>query len=424
MGWRRSVAAALLLGGVPLARAGQAAEKVLEDFATAHRYAPVWSAGRLVEGRTEDLHWLEVTAAGSPDKPESVFVANREVYEPALDLRGRFLKLWITIDDLDKLGGMEFRLSSGGFDDDYFAFTFTRYADLDANVVREGVWTVLTLPFASAQLHGKPDRSAIRRVGWYVSDRGAGPVVARWGGLAAVDEPSEGVVSFTFDDGYDEHYQAAEQMAKYGMRATAYVIPSGIGKPGYLTEAQLAELRDRFGWEIAAHHETPLTDFPASELESRILSIQRFLSLRGFERGAKHFAYPLGRQDPAHVRPAVRAHFTSARVAGGGLETLPPADRHLLRVMNVTQHVTPAEIAAAARLAREDKHWLILMFHFLVDQPVQDTEYRMADFQQLLPLVQKTRVRVMPLIEVFEACGELAGSSCRLPAQRAAAATR
>ncbi len=420
--WRRCLAAALLLGALCPAPTARAAERLLEDFATPGRYAPAWQSGALREGRDEDLHWLELTAGGRPGQPEVVLIANREPYQPALDLRGRFLKLWIRVDDLARLGGMEFRLASQDFDQGYFAFGFTRYADLDSNIVREGVWNVLTLPFASARVVGRPDRSAIRRVGWYVSDQGTGPVKAWWGGLAAVDEPAEGVVSFTFDDGYAEHYWAAERMAKYGMRGTAYVIPSGIDKPGYLSSGQLAELEKRFGWEVAAHHETPLTDFAPAELEGRLLGVQRFLGARGFARGALHLAYPLGRQNPARVRPVARALFTSARVAGGGLETLPPADRHLLRVFNVVQSTRPEEVAEAARQARLDRHWLILMFHFLVERTERDTEYRRSDFEKLLALVQETGARVSPLIEVFEACGELAGEICRLPSRAAAPA--
>jgi hypothetical protein len=351
-----------------------------------------------------------------------VLIANRTAWDPALDLRGRFIEVWIQVEDLARIGGMEFRLSSESFED-YYAFSFTRYADLDGNVVREGVWTVLTFPFASARVVGSPDRSAIRRVGWYVADQGQGPAVARWGGMSAVDEPAEGVVSFTFDDAYDEHYWAAEQMARHGMRATAYVIPNGIGKPGYLSEQQLVELRDRFGWEIAAHHETPFTDFAAADLEPRIDEIQRWLAARGFARGAKHLAYPLGRQEPLRVRPTVGRHFDSARVAGGGLETLPPANLQLLRVFNVLHSTTPEQVAAAARSAREDRHWLILMFHYLVDAPVQDTEYRRADFERLLQLVAATGVRVLPLIDVVDACGT-ERSGCRLPETRAAAPAR
>jgi hypothetical protein len=36
--------------------------------------------------------------------------------------------------------------------------------------------------------------------------------------------------------------------------------------------------------------------------------------------------------------------------------------------VNVTNTTTPEEIGAAARLARQDKQWLILMFHWMVDE--------------------------------------------------------
>jgi hypothetical protein len=74
--------------------------------------------------------------------------------------------------------------------------------------------------------------------------------------------------------------------------------------------------------------------------------------------------------------------------------------------------------------AREDRHWLILMFHYLVEQPAQDTDYRRADFERLLALVEQTGARVLPLIDVFEACGAPATATCRLPARAAASAPR
>jgi peptidoglycan/xylan/chitin deacetylase (PgdA/CDA1 family) len=416
--------ALLLLACLAAASSACAGERMLEDLGAAGRFAPLWPAGSLREGHDASRHWLELRTEGTAGVAEHVVVANRAPYEPALDLRGRFVKVWFSVDDLAHLGGMEFRLSSGDLGTDYFAFAIPRYLDLDANVVREGIWNVLTFPFASAQVKGAPERGAIRRIGWYVADRGEGPVSARWAGLAAVEQPAEGVVSFTFDDGYAEHYWAAEQMAKRGMRATAYVIPSAIGSRGYLTEAQLVALRDRLGWEVAAHHVTPFTDFAPAELEPRIAEVQDYLVARGFARGARHLAYPLGKQEPARVRPAVREHFASARVAGGGLETLPPADPHLLRVLNVTQHMTPEQVADAAQRAREDRHWLILMFHYLVEQPAQDTDYRRADFERLLALVEQSGARVLPLNDVFEACGAPTTAVCHLPAPDAAAAPR
>jgi peptidoglycan/xylan/chitin deacetylase (PgdA/CDA1 family) len=389
----------------------------IEDFAVPGRFQPLWRGGASSEGASAGRHWIEIHAGAAGAAPEHVVVANVAAYQPALDLRGRFLEVAIRIDDLRRIGGLELRLASESFERGYFAFAFPRYGDLDSNFLREGIWNRITFPFASARVTGAPDRARIDRIGLYLANSDAGPAVVQLGGIAALDEPSEGVVSFTFDDGYDEHLWAAAELARFGMRGTAYVIRNGIGKPGYLTEAQLRELDERYGWEIAAHHETPFTEFGAA-LESNIDALQNYLRGLGFARGARHLAYPLGKQDPIRVRPAVNAHFDSARIAGGGLETLPPADPHLLRVVNVVRSTQPADLAAAAREARRDRHWLILMFHYLVDQPQQDTDYARADFQELVRGVHESGVRVSPLIEIFEACGELGASSCRLPEAR------
>ena len=75
-----------------------------------------------------------------------------------------------------------------------------------------------------------------------------------------------------------------------------------------------------------------------------------------------------GRDQGASAAAPGRKHFLTARIAGSDPETLPPADPHLLRVVNVTNTTTPEEIGAAARLARQDKQWLILMFHWMVDE--------------------------------------------------------
>jgi len=327
-------------------------------------------------------------------------------YKPVIDASGKFVKLWVKVDDVSTLGGMEFRLSSDRFKSSYYTFSITLYDDPDFNTLRDGVWTQLTFSFGTAQIEGTPDRSAINSVGWYVADKGGkAPVTAYWGGMALVDEPSGGVVSLTFDDGYEEHHVAAALMAEYGFRGTAYIIPEAIGQEGYMTLHQLVDLQEVYGWDVAAHHKTPFTDLGPDELESTILGVKQYLEENEFGEGAGHLAYPLGKQNTQLVRPLVRKHFTSARVATAGPETLPPADPHLLRVYNVTNKTTPQEVGEAARRARENKEWLILMFHYLVDEPKNATEYSLEDFKALLAEVKKSEVKVMPLVKVFDACG-------------------
>ena len=75
-----------------------------------------------------------------------------------------------------------------------------------------------------------------------------------------------------------------------------------------------------------------------------------------------------------------------------GSGTLPPADPHLLRVYNVTDTTTPQAVGEAARQARENKEWLILMLHYLVEDPKIDIEYSIENFKALLAEVKKSEI--------------------------------
>jgi peptidoglycan/xylan/chitin deacetylase (PgdA/CDA1 family) len=398
------VGAALVSFVLVLAFAGNTAarETTIVSFAERTKFAPMWGGGAFDVATDTAFPAARLVSAGDG---KGTFVSNVRGFRPVHDFTGKFVKVWIKAEGIDHLGGIEFRLSSDRFASNHFAFALSKYDDADFNVLREGVWTPLTFSFGSARVEGEPDRSAINGAGWYVADTGGeGRVTAYWGGLSALDEPSEGVLSFTFDDGYDEHHLAAELMAAHGFRGTAYVIPEAIGGDGYMTLHQLVDLHERLGWDVAAHHETPFTEMAPEMLENEILGVQRFLIDNEFDRGAGHLAYPLGRQNPNVVRPIVRKYFTTARIAADGPETLPPADSHLLRVFNVTPKTTPEQVGEAARRARENREWLILMLHYLVEKPQQDIDYSIDDFKRLLAAVKASGIRVLPLSEVWDAC--------------------
>lgn len=391
-----------------VANGALAGESVVENLDGMHRFAPLWPGGTFEQGMDAGLPYARVITDGEGG---GTFLANIRPYRPFIDASGKFVKVWVKVDELARLGGMEFRLSSDRFASSYYAFGFSMYDDTDFNIVRDGVWTTLTFSFGSARVEGEPNRSKINSVGWYVADKGnEAPLTAYWGGLSLVDEPSEGVLSFTFDDGYDEHLLAAQLMAEHGFAGTAYIIPSAIGQEGYLTPHQLVDLQERYRWDVASHHETPFTELRPDELESTILGVQRYLVQNQFAKGAAHLAYPLGKQNTFLVRPLVRKHFATARVAVAGPETLPPADPHLLRVLNVTDQTTPEQVGAAARRARENKEWLILMLHYLVDKPENTLEYSIDDFKKMLVEVERSGVRVLPLARVWDGCRE--GGHC------------
>ncbi len=399
---RRRLACWSCLLALLLAGASPAAEVVVEGLSGVRKYAPVWPGGTFEIGNDAGLSWARIVTDGQGG---STFVSNVRPYRPLIDGSDKFVKIKIKVDDVSALGGLEFRLSSDRFASDFFAFTFPIYDDPDFNQLRDGVWTTLTFSFGSATVEGTPDRSAINSIGWYVSDKGNGtPVTAYWAGLSLLDEPAEGVVSITFDEGYDEHLLAAKLMTAYGFQGTAYVIPEAVGRTGYLSLHQLVDLQDSYGWDVAALYGTPFTDLRPDELENVILGIQGFLIQNEFGDGAGHLAYPEGRQNTSLVRPLVRKHFATARITAQGPETLPPADRHLLRVFDVTSSTKPEEVGAAARQASENKEWLILTLHYLVEEPTNSAEYSIDNFKKILDEIKAAKVRVLPMARVWSAC--------------------
>ena len=81
------------------------------------------------------------------------------------------------------------------------------------------------------------------------------------------------------------------------------------------------------------------------------------------------------------VRPLVRKHFATARLAGAGPETIPPADPHLLRAVNVLDTTTAEELGEIARRARDHGEWAILMFHHLRESTASPLDYPIERFE-------------------------------------------
>jgi peptidoglycan/xylan/chitin deacetylase (PgdA/CDA1 family) len=331
---------------------------------------------------------------------------------PPLDLDGRFVSLRVRVDAAERLAGAELRLASR---DGVFAIDVPVFDDAAMNLLQSGQWLDLTLSLGAARRDGHPERGAIERVEWRLAEReGAGPHVTGWvGALGAHAVPREGVVSFSFDDGYDEHYDvAAPILAESGLRATAYVMPEQIGQHGYMTLDQIRALDRVFGWDVGSHHFTPFTEFARGELPAVLDGIRSSLKAQGFARGIRHLAYPLGKHDPEIVA-LVRPRFATARLASGGSETLPPADPHRLRALNVLRSTPPEALVAAAERARDEREWLILMFHYLVEAPQLDTEYAIRDLRDAAAGIAATGVRVRPVSEVWRGLAPRAAAGAR-----------
>lgn len=374
----------------------RAAERWVDAEPTSQRVTSLWKEGTVATLREMGRSFVRIATDGKSNPT----VAAMRGLAPTVDARKQFVKVLLRVQGFENLSGIELRVGSDSLASSWYKYTVPLYGDLDYNLLQDGEWTAVTMSLGASNAVGKPDRGAIDSLGILVSDKGMGNVQVDFGGLAVVDEPADGVVSFTFDDGYKEHLSAAKLLAERGWRGTAYVIPEAIGSPDYLSVADLAEIQ-RLGTDVAAHDFPPFTEIAPNDLEPRLRGIQSFLVEHGHALGAQHLAYPLGKQETRRVRPTVNKLFATARLAGSGPETLPPADPHLLRAWNVMASTTPEQLGEAARRARDNHEWLILMFHWLPEKSAKATDYAMSDFKRALDEVAKTGARVAPVTEVW-----------------------
>jgi peptidoglycan/xylan/chitin deacetylase (PgdA/CDA1 family) len=367
-----------------------------------YRFTASWASGSLELPDDETFVRLRTTGRG-----DLSMLTTEVPFETSVDFRGRFLEVQIRADEVSRLAAVELRLMSGT--EDYFAFGTPLFGDAEFNPLQNGSWLNLTLSFGEATFHGSPQRGAIDRIVVLVRDRGVGPggeprpVALDLGRVRAIPHPRHGVLSLTFDDGYAEHlHVAARLMKEHGFSGTAYVMPDQVGLEGYMSLDELRVLADTYGWELGAHHFTPFTEMDDALLAETVRGVQRYFERNHLRGGGQHLAYPLGKIDSKRVLPMARRFFTTARLAAAGPETLPPGDPHRLRAYNVLSTTTPEEIGGAAKRAREHGEWLILMFHFLVEEPEIDTAYGIEHFEEMLQAIAESGVEVRTVGEVWQ----------------------
>lgn len=166
--------------------------------------------------------------------------------------------------------------------------------------------------------------------------------------LAATGSAEKQVV-ITFDDGCaSDLLTAAPLLAEAGFGATFYVVTGFLGRPGFLTEAQVRELAGA-GFEIGSHSVSHryLSELPEGELRKELAeSRERLEQITG--TAVEHFSCPGGRWDPRVSELAREVEYRSlatSRIGANG----PAADRFQLARVAVRQGDSAEAVARVAR---------------------------------------------------------------------------
>lgn len=318
------------------------------------------------------------------------------------DLSGKYLKIWIKCDDVQKIDGFRLWFTSNSWTGyAYWALTSLSQGD---TYTRDDTWTCITLMQSQATVSGSIDWSSINGVQITLEDDGTGAINGWVGGIFAIPEYSEPIISFTFDDGPISQYtEGLSYLSTKNFPATAYIISDYVDEeePNYMSLEQLHELESDYGWDIACHGNINLSTLTYEEAETEMLRMKAWLTSKGFTRGVNHMALPQGGWNET-IKPLMDEHFDTVRtIYTQKLETLPASDYSKLRPIYLTNATSVATIKSKIDAVVASNGWGILVFHKLVESPSISTEYAIADFQEIVDYVESLNVSVKTVSEAY-----------------------
>ena len=211
---------------------------------------------------------------------------------------------------------------------------------------------------------------------------------------------SQGMVTLSFDDGYQSVYDNAKPILDAaGYKATMFIItgPDGLNnQPDYMTTAEVLNLNNS-GYEIGSHTQTHphLPTLTAAQLVSEIQGSKSDLLNIGIK--ATTFAYPYGEYDSQVVQAVKDAGYVGARSVNEGFNDK-SADPFLLMDQHVESTVTPAQIETWIDQALANKQWLILEMH---DQNATGDQYSNspATLQAVVDYLKQRNVKVVTVAQ-------------------------
>ncbi len=328
-----------------------------------------------------------------------------------VDLTGRQIRILVKVDGLADLDSMSMYAGDTAFANFYIIPIYTPGV---SKTLIEGEWTWLEFNATDAEVgDGTPNWATITAWQLRFTDDTTGPVTVHINAIGhAPDQTTypNGVLSIAFDDSYASQYSiAAPIMDAHGFPGCAFTLVDALSSSAsYMTLAQLRELREWHGWEIAGHsysstaHNTRWTNLDPSDLADELRSLKMWLVSNGFGGDADYVAYPGGEFDLDTER-AVARYFSAARtIAASPYQPLPAVNPHRLRAKTVANTTATALLTGMIDSAVAGGSWLILVFHNIAAVASEATDYATADFTTVVDYAATVGIPVRTIGEVLQ----------------------
>jgi peptidoglycan/xylan/chitin deacetylase (PgdA/CDA1 family) len=174
---------------------------------------------------------------------------------------------------------------------------------------------------------------------------------------------SSPLVTLTFDDGYNNDYtQGLPLLQKYGLTSTQFIITDDIGQSGYMTAAQVKAFAAA-GDEMGSHtvtHDDMQTETAAQVTAELANSKTQLAAWTG--KPVTDMAFPNGLYSNSIIA-ATKNYYSAARGVEDGLNSKDNFNAYDLKVQNVFDTTTTAQITDWIHQAQMTNTWLVIVYH-------------------------------------------------------------
>jgi peptidoglycan/xylan/chitin deacetylase (PgdA/CDA1 family) len=212
-------------------------------------------------------------------------------------------------------------------------------------------------------------------------------------------QAEQGILSFTFDDGYVSHYEIVRPLLeKYEIPSTFYLTESFLDQEGFLSQKQVIELRKK-GHEIGSHSHSHCNLKSLSSLQV----IKELSQSKAFLEGlisseVVSFAPPFG-SFSLHLFPIIKKYYRSSRSTISGLNKIKELNPWHIRANIVFSHTSLSEIEKLVLEAIKEEKWLVLVYHDIKDRKEKEPSIHIAKevFEEHLAMIKKKKIKVVTI---------------------------
>lgn len=211
---------------------------------------------------------------------------------------------------------------------------------------------------------------------------------------------SEGMVSVTFDDGWESISNAAPLLQHYDIRTTQYIISevANSNLSEYMSFATINKLK-KAGHEVGSHslRHCNQTKLDPQTLQDNATHSKQLLEEKGLGP-VRSFAYPLGQYNEL-TQAMYERRFTYIRTSDAGYN-----DRYFdtfnIRSMGVLDKTSDEEFKAWLDYAKTHRQWVVLVYHRVNETGPYNVTAQQLERQLLM--IKQSQLKVLPLAEAAD----------------------